>query len=101
MKRYIVETEMLGTWENCWTGGDELLGNDDMPRTFTEIDAAVDDIRDHITDCINAAEATHMDDSPDATEFRIIEETDSGNGWEVTGIFYCTNPAAFTYEATA
>ena len=96
MQRYTVETEMMNTWENCWT---DAFGR---PVHYDSLDAAVDGIRDHITDCINAVEGGDMQDSPDPSEFRIVEETDSSNGWEVIAIYECISPAAaFIYEARA
>ena len=94
MKRYTVETEMLVGWENCWTDSNEKL------MTYATLDAAADDIRDHVIDCINAVEGGDMIDSPEASNFRIVEESDSGKGWEVTAIYECSNPAAFEYTDT-
>jgi hypothetical protein len=93
MKHYIVETEIINGWEDCWTDGAGA------PTRFATLDEAVDAIRDHVTDCINAVEGGDMEDSPDPTQLRIVEETQRKIGWEVTGIYECTNPAAFTYEA--
>ena len=67
--RYEVQTEMLGTWENCWTDA----GNNDCPLTFTTRDEAQEAIDDHIIDCINAVESGDMYDSPDHTDFRVVE----------------------------
>lgn len=79
---YEVQTQMLDTWENCWTVGENL----DQPATYPTLDAAIDAIRDHITDCIEAVECGDMQDSPDPSEFRIVgfdETFEYNNGtWE-------------------
>jgi hypothetical protein len=88
-------TEIINGWEDCWTDGE-------CSRvTYPTLDEAVGAIRDHVTDCINAVEGGDMQDSPDPSEFRIVEETENPNGWSITEIYDCTNPAGFTYEATA
>jgi len=65
--RYEVQTEMLSGWENCWT--------DDVGQTitFATREEAEDEIRDHISDCINAVESGDMLDSPDPASLRIVE----------------------------
>ena len=74
---YEVQTQMMHTWENCWTDGEG------KPVAFATIADAVQAIKDHITDCINAVEGGDMEDSPDPSELRIV-----GNGrvYEYTGM---------------
>ncbi len=67
MKKYAVETQMLNTWESCWTDDN---GN---PITFDTMGDAQQAIKDHICDCINAVEGGDMLDSPDPSEFRVVE----------------------------
>ena len=70
-RRFVVETRFEGTgetWENCWTDN-----NTGLPLTFSSRDAAQEEINDHIKDCINAVEGGDMQDSPDTSDFRIIE----------------------------
>lgn len=85
--RFIVEQEIgSGGWENTWS-------DDNAPMEFTSFDDAVDEIRDHITDCINAVESGDMDDSPDPADFRIVEEEINEIGNEVKEIYTFTgNP---------
>lgn len=87
---WTVETEFYGdTWENVWT-------QDEAPMTFETLELAVDEIRDHVTDCINAVEGGEMDDSPDPSAFRVIETARGG----VVGVYTFTG-APWTYEKTA
>ena len=74
---YEVQTQMMNAWENCWTDGEG------KPVTFATIADAVQAIKSHLTDCINAVEGGDMEDSPDPSEFRIV-----GNGdvYEFTGL---------------
>ena len=64
-----VQTETLcDGWVNCWA-------IDDKPQTFATLQEAMDAIKDHIIDQINAVEGGDMEDSQDPAEFRIV----SGN----------------------
>lgn len=64
---YIVEREMVnGQWQ-AW-------GEDDgTPTVYAMPEQAAEEIRDHIIDCINEVEGGEMEDSPDPSEFRIVE----------------------------
>lgn len=44
-----------------------------VPQTFATYAEAEQEIKDHITDCIEEVEAGNMEDSPDPSEFRIVE----------------------------
>ena len=43
------------------------------PATFDTYEDAAEAIKDHIIDCINAVEGGHLEDSPDPSEFRVVE----------------------------
>jgi hypothetical protein len=64
---FAVETEMGNSWENCWADADGRL------RLFYSREEAERQIKDLITDCIAAVEAGDMQDSPDPSEYRIVE----------------------------
>lgn len=66
--KYAVEQEMTSGFEPVWFEDDGITR-----RTYDSRDAAEDEIKDHITDCINAVEGGLMDDSPDPSEFRVVE----------------------------
>jgi hypothetical protein len=66
MTRYIVETEMLGGWENCWTDGEG------EPLAFDTEQEAKEAIADHIADCREAVEAGDMQDAPEPDSLRIV-----------------------------
>lgn len=73
---YKVQTSFFGlSWENVWRSNGKL-------ETFDTLDDAIDAIRDHIIDCINAVESGAMDDSPAQDAFRIV---DGNNIYEWTG----------------
>jgi len=61
-----VQTDMLGTWKNCWRY------DNGEPMTFAIRGEAEEAVKDHIIDCINAVEGGDMEDSPDPSEFRIV-----------------------------
>ena len=65
--RYAVETNFMGTWENCWTD------DNGSPVTFDTRENAEQEIKDHICDCVNAVEGGDMADSPDPSDFREVE----------------------------
>jgi hypothetical protein len=65
--KYAVETLFINVWENCWRNADDSL------TFFDTREDAEQEIKDHITDCINAVEGGHMEDSPDPSEFRVVE----------------------------
>lgn len=72
MYLYEVQQEIsLGVWENTWRENACEENPEGTPTTFETRYEAEDAIREHITDCINAVEGGHMDDSPDPSEFRI------------------------------
>src|ERR1700728_5246549 len=64
--KYAVETLFINTWENCWK---DDVGN---PTLFDSREEAEEEIKDHITDCINAVEGGDMEDSPDPGDFRVV-----------------------------
>lgn len=79
---YIVEQEIGDGWENTWREDAGEHNPDGTPQTFSTLDEAVDAIKNHITDSINAVEAGDMQDSPDPSEFRIVI---GGEVYEYTG----------------
>jgi hypothetical protein len=92
MRRFIVETEFHGgIWENVWA-------EDGKPDTFATLNDAVQEIRDHIIDSISAVEAGDMKDSPDPSNFRIVEESQREIGQEVMAVYYFTG-RPWMYEA--
>jgi hypothetical protein len=64
---FAVETEMGNSWENCWRD------DDGRQRLFHTREDAEQEIKDLITDCVNAVEGGDMEDSPDPSEFRVVE----------------------------
>jgi hypothetical protein len=64
--RYEVQTEMLGTWENCWTNDDGL------PITFASKEAAEEAMRDHIIDCEDAFEGGYCLDAIDPSSLPVV-----------------------------
>jgi alcohol dehydrogenase YqhD (iron-dependent ADH family) len=82
--RYEVQTRFYGdTWENVWKSGD-------IKETYDTFDDAVDAIREHIIDCINAVGGGHMEDSPEQDSFRIVAGGDiytwAGSAWDYTRV---------------
>jgi hypothetical protein len=70
--KYAVETLFVNdVWENCWRD------NHNNPTLFDSRDDAEQAIKDCITDCINAVEGGDMEDSPDPSEFRVVEVSES------------------------
>jgi len=64
--RYVVQTRFTFGWANCWT---DDSGN---PLTFATYDEAEQEMKDHITDCINAVEGGELGDSPDPDNLRVV-----------------------------
>lgn len=66
-------------WENIWKA-------DDVPESFDSLNEAIDAIRDHIIDCINAVESGYMEGNPAQESFRIVSGDTiyewTGQGWE-------------------
>jgi hypothetical protein len=60
--RYAIEMNIGGAFER--------FPEDGLYDTREDAEQA---IRDHITDCINAVEAGEMEDSPDPSDFRVVE----------------------------
>ncbi len=70
MKTKIYEVQALfygGHWQNCWTDSNEL------PRTFESVEDAQQEIDEHIRDCGEAAKRGYMMDTPEQSDFRIVE----------------------------
>lgn len=65
--KYAVETLFTYGWENCWREEDGSL------TLFETREDAEQAVKDLITDCINAVEGGDMEDSPDPSEFRVVE----------------------------
>lgn len=64
--KYIVETEMIFGWENCW------FEDDERPTTFNSIreaQAAIDELVDDIKDSV---ELGHMQEG--VGTYRIVEK---------------------------
>ncbi len=60
--RYAIEMNIGGAWERLPEDG-----------TYTTHEEAEQKIKDHITDCINAVEGGDLEDSPDPSDFRVVE----------------------------
>lgn len=71
---YIVEMAIGDGWENVWRYDAGEHNPEGTPQTFESVTDAIDAIKDHIKDCINAVEGGDMEDSPDPSEFRIMRE---------------------------
>jgi hypothetical protein len=71
---YQVQQEIGNDWENVWHTDAGEHNPNGTPQTFPTLNAAMEAIKDHITDCINAVESGDMSDSPDPSDFRIIDD---------------------------
>lgn len=65
--KYAVETLFTYGWENCWLDANESL------TFFDTREDAERAIKEHISDCIDAVEEGFLEDSPDPSEFRVVE----------------------------
>lgn len=82
--RLEVQMEIGNDWENVWRIDAGENSPDGTPQTFATLDEAIQAIKEHITDCINAVEGGDMQDSPDPAEFRIVDG--SGQIYEFQGM---------------
>ena len=81
--KYAVEMiQSNNRWENVW------LDDNGSPTLFNTREEAEEEIKGHITDCINAVEGGDMEDSPDPTEFRVVPvggPIDAFDAYEIHG----------------
>lgn len=68
MKKYEVqEFNLCGGWANNWSDGNGIL------TYFTSQADAQAALSEFLADCLEDVEAGHMEDFPDAEDFRIVE----------------------------
>lgn len=68
--KYAVETQMLGTWENCWT--EILEDGTERPEYFDSITEAQAAIDQHLADVAFAVRCGDMAEEYDPDDYRVV-----------------------------
>ena len=68
---YEVQTNMNGTWENCWTEGN--TAEDIKPWVFDTKEDAQAELDEFLADVFRAVEVGDMAEAYDLADYRIVE----------------------------